>query len=155
MGKLSNALTHVISLVSLYTPLPPKKNSRFLMFPWDTERDRWHETISLLSNMIIIHIRERYVQNYKRKHYINHCTKKWGFPIRISSVYVTKFAVSCRFGQKSLMENFISCTPNVTKEMLNMFKANIKETKTSSFVLNLVSLLFTLNTVNTTFKAIL
>ena len=39
--------------------------------------------------------------------------KKWSFPLRISSVNVTKSAVSCRFGhiywRKSLMENFIFC----------------------------------------------
>ena len=43
------------------------------------------------------------------------CTaqKKWSFPLRISSVSVTRSAVSCRFSlhllKKSLMQNFIFC----------------------------------------------
>ena len=40
--------------------------------------------------------------------------KKWSFPLRISSVNVTKFAENFEFGhiwlKKSLMENFIFCT---------------------------------------------
>ena len=39
----------------------------------------------------------------------HHCTKKWSFPLRISSVNVTKSAVSCGFGHIYWrnMENFI------------------------------------------------
>ena len=44
----------------------------------------------------------------------NSLRKKWCFPLRVSSVNVTKSAVSCGFGhiywKKSLMENFIFCT---------------------------------------------
>ena len=42
--------------------------------------------------------------------------KKWGFPLRISSVNVTKSAGNCRFGhlqKKSVMENFIFCAVRV------------------------------------------
>ena len=41
------------------------------------------------------------------------CTKKWSFPLRISSVNVTKSAVSCGFGhiywRNPIIENFIFC----------------------------------------------
>ena len=42
---------------------------------------------------------------------------------------------------------------NVTKVVLNVFKVNIKEIKTSSFLVNQESLLFTLNAIHITFKA--
>ena len=35
--------------------------------------------------------------------------KNWSFPLRNSSVNVTEPAVSCGFGHKSLMGNFIFC----------------------------------------------
>ena len=50
-----------------------------------------------------------------------HCTKKWSFPLRISSVYVTKSVGNCgpnpqeteriwlHLLKKSLIENFIFC----------------------------------------------
>ena len=55
--------------------------------------------------------------------------KKWSFPLRISSVNVTKSAVSCGFGRthllkKSLMENFNFCTVlqcNFNNLNLNLF----------------------------------
>ena len=39
-----------------------------------------------------------------------HCTKKWSFAVRISSVSVTKSGAFCEFGHISLIENFIFCT---------------------------------------------
>ena len=37
-------LTHVIPLVSFYTPWKDQKNSDFLMFSGVMEREKWHET---------------------------------------------------------------------------------------------------------------
>ena len=41
---------------------------------------------------------QKWVNAQFRHIYNQQCTKKWSFPLRISSINVTKFAVSCGFG---------------------------------------------------------
>ena len=65
------------------------RNNLFNPFHATGQRNQWHG-LRIISGVLILVC-------YASATHI-HCTKKWSFPLRISSVNVTKSAVSCGFG---------------------------------------------------------
>ena len=79
-------------LVSSYTPWKHQKARSFLFSRGVKRPVAWIGLINIFNSY--------------------HCTKKWSFPLRNSSVHVTKSAGNCGFGhllKKALMEHFIFC----------------------------------------------
>ena len=75
---------------------------------------------------------KKLAKNYLQYKYIwQGLYKKWSFPLRFSSVILTKSAFSCWFGyiywKKSLMENFIiSAVKFLTYKMLQILRSRLQ-----------------------------
>ena len=74
----------------------------FITFP--NQEELYCLTVGLHFTIILFLLKAK-IKNFRNLHKLNfaliaskHCTNKWSFPLRISSVNVTKFAVSCGFG---------------------------------------------------------
>ena len=83
-GKIFHGTTYFIPLISFHTIWKYEKTICFLMFSGDIAKEQWHKMGLLLER-----------NSFHRQQ--NSLHEKWSFPLRISSVNVTKSAGFCGF----------------------------------------------------------